>query len=131
MAHGHALHPQPHVVVEVVGGDEDRFVTRFGEGGGSDAERLVAAGGDEDPVGGNACPVLTRELGGECLPQRGEPWLWRVPPPVGLVGDLCHPGRHLRSGWERRRCLREVEQWPLVGALRDQGVGGADGGVDQ
>ena len=103
-------HPQPHVVVEVVGQRRDDLVARAGERSSDEAERLVAAGGDDHVRRLDRARVVAGQLVGDASAQRRDAGHRCVRGAVRGLRDLDDPFDDLRGRRVRRRRLGEVEQ---------------------
>ena len=122
------LDVEPHAMVEVEGVLHEHVVAGSGEGRCHDAERLVAAGGDEHVIGNDLTAVVARQVGGEGRTQRRKAGLRRI----GRNARVARRGRDRvdHDGWWRvRGCgLRHVEQRPSVDPMVDQRMSSADRG---
>ena len=115
-------HPQPHVVVEVVRQGCDHLVARPGERVGDQAERLVAAGGDDHVRRLDGARVVAGQLVGDRSAQRRDAGHRCVRGAVRCPRDLDDPLDDLRCRWVRRRRLGQVEQ-RAFGAAGDVAFG--------
>ena len=95
-------HPQPHVVVEVVGQRRDDLVARAGERSSDEAERLVAAGGHDHVRRLDRARVVARQLVGDRSAQRRDAGYGCVPGSVRGRRDLDDPFDDLRGRRPRR-----------------------------
>jgi hypothetical protein len=122
------LDVEPHAVVEVEGVLHEHVVAGSGECRCHDAERLVAAGGDEHVVGNDLTAVGVRQVGGEGRTQRRKAGLRRIGRDARVARRSRDRVDHDRW-WRVRGCgLRHVEQRPSVDPMVDQRMSSADRG---
>ena len=122
------LDVEPHSVVEVERVLHEHVVARSGESRCHDAERLVAAGGNEHVVGDDLTAVGARQVGGEDRTQRRKTRLWRIGRDARVARRSCDRVDH-DLGRRVRGCgLRHIEQRPSVDPMGDQRMGSADRG---
>jgi hypothetical protein len=95
-----AAHPQPRVVVEVVGQRSDHLVAGAGERAGGQAERVVAPRGDDHVGWLDGARVVARQLVRDSSTQRGERETGhrRVHGAVGGLRDLDNALDDLGAG---------------------------------